>query len=93
MTGRHLKIFEKVAVTCRDVERLLCDYVDDELPEGLKLRVDEHICGCEKCQYSLDTYKQVVLVAREIRDEAPPVPQDVSARLRARLNQEFGLSL
>ena len=90
-TDFHLLMFEKHCIHCHDVEDLLGDYVDGEMPASLKERVDDHIAQCEDCSEALGSYQMVIDLAREISN--PPTPIEVKNRLRRKLNEQLGLSL
>ena len=93
MKDRYLRVFEKVEVTCRDVEKLLGDYCDAELPAALKTRMDEKIQSCEHCHELLASYQQVISLAKEIKQQEQPIPQEVSQRLRAKLSERLNIAL
>jgi anti-sigma factor RsiW len=90
-TEFQLLMFEKHCLHCHDVEDLLGDYVDGDLPASLKERVDDHIAQCEDCTDALGAYQMVIELAGEI--SKPPTPIEVKNRLRAKLNKELGLSM
>ncbi len=89
----HLMILEKRELTCEDVEALLGDYVDRELPETLHKRVKEHTEQCSSCQQGEVLYRQVIGIARDIGREKRSMPDAVKRNLRKELNKRLGLSL
>jgi len=93
MKDKFARVFEKMQVTCRDVEKLLGDYTDGDLPNPLKMRLDEHICECSRCSDLVQSYNEVISLAGEIKKSEPGIPSEVRARLRASLNQKLGLAL
>ena len=90
-TDYQLMVFEKPSLECTDVISLLGDYEDQDLPQSLHNRVEEHINDCDFCQDFEESYRGVIEVAAELRDK--PVPRGVRSRLRSRLNDELGLGL
>lgn len=88
----QIRVLEKEKITCKDVRGLLDDYVDDQLTESLKLRIDEHVCSCKYCQDLKDGYLLTIKLAKKLRD-APKPPKGVQSRLRAALNERLGLNL
>jgi|GEM_PF-2648422 len=91
ITDLQLRILEKEALDCQDVEDLLGDYADQELACTLRARVDAHIERCAHCREMSASYLWVVQLAGELKDK--PVPQSVQNNLRAALNQRLGLNL
>lgn len=91
LTDLQLRILEKHSIDCRDVENLLGDFTDRELPCTLRARVDAHIQKCAFCGETASSYQWVVNLAHGLKDK--PVPVGVKNRLRAALNQRLGLNL
>jgi anti-sigma factor RsiW len=87
----HLMVLEKGSLECADIDELMGDLVDGELPITLATRVNDHIEGCEHCLESLAAYKWVMAQAKQLKPA--PLPSDVSTRLRQALNQRLGLTL
>jgi len=87
----HLFVLEKGEFTCTDLDSLLGDYVDGELPSTLCARLDQHVAECQACQELKDGYLLTVQLAGELR--AKPVPTAVHNRLRDALNEKLGLTL
>jgi anti-sigma factor RsiW len=92
-TEKQLLVLEKSEIACEDVEMLFGDYVDNELPQSLRDRLDAHIAECEECQQFEEDYRLVLELAKEIGEEQEPAPPAVHNRLRESLNARLGLSL
>ena len=92
-TTTQLYVLEKATVKCSDVNRLLREYTDNELPISLRSRVDHHLHSCEECSAEFDSYQFVVSAAKMIREETPHLPHAVRNRLHAALNARLGISL
>ena len=90
-TELQMQILESSHIDCVDVVRVLGDYQDNELPDSLRLRVDEHLCNCSHCRRMERGYRNTVELAQELADK--PVPLAVQNRLRQALNRRLGLSL
>ncbi len=75
-------------LSCSEVELLLDDYIDGELDEKIRSRVDKHLAGCDSCAALVLDCRRLIEVARTLANE--PVPASVSRRLRERLAQETG---
>ena len=91
MTDFELLILEKAEVTCSDVEKLLLDYVETDMPQTLHGRIKSHIEECEECQELEAGYRLTIQLAKELRHK--PMPSDARRRFREGLNQKLGLSL
>lgn len=91
LSDLHMRILEKDSISCADVEMLLGDYVDNELPSTLKARVEAHISQCVECQENEKSYRLVIELAAEL--PVIPVPNEVRIRLRKALNQKLGIDL
>jgi anti-sigma factor RsiW len=53
----------EASLTCREVVELLSDYLDGELPQPERVRVDEHLAGCDGCTMVLDELRETVRLA------------------------------
>jgi predicted anti-sigma-YlaC factor YlaD len=47
-------------ITCKEVVELLNDYLEGELPEAERVRVDEHLGGCAGCTMVLDEFRETI---------------------------------
>ena len=70
---------------CRQFLRTLSDFVDGTLDESLCDEIEKHMGECERCQIVVDTLRKTVELYHEMTP-APPVPEDVRARLFLRLD-------
>jgi anti-sigma factor RsiW len=50
----------EASLTCREVVELLSDYLDGELPEPERVRVDEHLARCDGCTMVLEELRETV---------------------------------
>jgi anti-sigma factor RsiW len=50
----------EASLTCREVVELLSDYLDGELPEPERVRVEEHLAGCDGCTMVLDELRETI---------------------------------
>ncbi len=72
-------------IGCREVIRELSDYIDNDLDEGLRTRITEHLAGCAHCTAIFDGTRNVI---RLIGDgKSFELPAGFSARLRQRIAQ------
>ncbi len=88
---KEIKILEKPAISCRDTDTLMSDFIDGELLQSTEERVADHIKQCERCTESLEDMKLVIELARALN--RPLMPRGVRTRLREHLNAELGLNL
>jgi anti-sigma factor (TIGR02949 family) len=70
---------------CRELLASLSEYVDGSLDESLCEVIEQHMSECERCQIVVDTLRKTVELYRATAS-APPMPDDVRARLFVRLN-------
>lgn len=75
-------------MTCRELLRLLYEYVGGELIAEQRQTVEIHVAGCAHCQVVVQTYRHTVRLARQL-PRCPPLPPDVEARLRRALGPEL----
>jgi len=50
----------EASISCREVVELLSDYLDGALPEPERVRVDEHLAGCDGCTLVLDELRETI---------------------------------
>jgi len=93
LTDFQLLVLEKEEIDCSDVEDLLGDFVDSDLPTTLRGRVDSHIKCCTYCQEIEESYRFTIDLAHELGENPPPVPTDVRNRLRKALNEKLGMNI
>lgn len=91
--SHYLRVLERQDILCADVEELLGDYEEGDLPQSLKSRIDDHICVCPECTQLKLEYKMIIEAAEEMGREEPEMPLEVQNRLRQRLNASLGLNL
>jgi anti-sigma factor RsiW len=48
---------------CKDFVELVTAYLDDELPEDVRERVDEHLGTCDGCQNVLAQWRTIIALA------------------------------
>ena len=74
--------------TCQDCIDLMLDFVEGDLPEDVRLKLEEHLGGCQPCEDFLSTYRVTPSVCRRamVRD----MPESVSLKLHQFLREELG---
>lgn len=72
-------------IRCREVLAHLSDYLDGELDDDTRARIEEHLHGCDWCERFGGSFGEVVAALRRQMGAAPELDADVQARLRERL--------
>ncbi len=74
---------------CREFLEQISNYMDGEGSIGLKEAIQEHIAFCHKCEVIYNSTKLTLEIVSDCRQETYALPQDVSARLYARLREKL----
>lgn len=64
---------------CEDFLRCLSDYLDGELDEDIRIRVEQHMRGCSDARCFAATFRKTIRLHQETG--TPEVPSDVHDRL------------
>jgi anti-sigma factor RsiW len=67
---------------CREFVELVTDYIEGVLPESERVRMEEHLAGCEGCSGYLEDMRRLVRSLHEV-PEPPPDPETRAAMLNA----------
>ncbi|MCG6956989.1 MAG: zf-HC2 domain-containing protein [Gemmatimonadetes bacterium] len=79
---------EVAGIRCREVLELLSSYLDGDVTESEKRRIDAHLLECDHClRFGRDFAEAIGALRRELR-RSPALDQDVARRLRERLAKE-----
>ncbi len=70
---------------CEQLVESLSDYVDGTLDDALCVELERHLDECENCQVVVNTLKKTIDLYR-MTAQGEDVPEEVRARLYARLN-------
>jgi len=89
MNDDHLIDLNSSKLDCQLVEQQLDSYLEGELSAKESTQVDNHLQRCSKCCSLVNDLREIVSVAATLADQS--VPEGVSQRLRARLEQETGM--
>lgn len=65
------------------VEARLSDYVDGQLPDDERARVQEHLRGCEQCRASLDSLQWTISLLKQV--PAPGLPRQFTLPVTPRV--------
>ena len=70
---------------CSQIIESISEYVDGTLDENLCAELERHLCECDDCQVVFNTMMKTIDLYRKTSPSVD-VPEDVRARLYARLN-------
>ena len=76
-----------IEISCLHVWREISNYIDGEIDQELRRRMEEHFKGCEHCTAVLDGTKNVVRLVGDGRTF--DLPAGFSERLKDRLREEI----
>jgi len=82
---------QKSAVSCSEVSSLLGDFVENELPETLRRKLQAHFTCCSSCREFKASYIATIRISRSL--SPVQMPKDARIRLRESLNRRLGLQL
>jgi predicted anti-sigma-YlaC factor YlaD len=76
---------------CKEIEKLLSDFLDRELAVGQCLAVEEHLDSCPDCRQAADTLKKTIEICRKHRSEQRPgaLPPDKEQELKEALRKSL----
>ena len=73
---------------CSQVLARLSDYLDGDLGDDDRARIEAHVAACDVCARFGATFSEVVARVRGELAPAEPLSADVAGRLRDRLTRE-----
>jgi len=74
---------------CRQFLEEMSNYVDGEVSVGIREAIQEHLAFCHKCEVLYNSTQKTIQIVSDCREETFPLPDDVSARLYARLHEHL----
>lgn len=77
-----------MVLSCREIRRQLCDYIDDNISSGTRQAFDAHLLQCRYCAAIVDGTRNIVALIAD--DHLFPLPAGFSERLYLRLQRELG---
>jgi anti-sigma factor (TIGR02949 family) len=76
-----------VEISCEEVWREISNYLEGEIGEELRARMEEHFRGCKHCTAVMDGTRNVMQLVGDAR--AFDVPAGFSNRLYQKLNRKL----
>ncbi len=75
-------------LTCEELLQLLYDHHEGELAIEVRESFEAHLVICRDCTHYVESYTHTVRIVRKL--PRCGIPQDVEARLRAKLSEHLG---
>ncbi len=72
---------------CRDIGKLLHDYVEGSLDASINTQLDVHLADCPGCVAFINTYRQTIHLSRELRCEE--IPPELQKKLRSFIKEKL----
>jgi len=79
---------EVAGIRCREVLEHLSSYLDGDLADEERRRIDAHLLDCDHCVSFGGHFGEAVAALRRQLQRAPDLAEDVARRLRRRLAKE-----
>jgi anti-sigma factor RsiW len=76
-----------VEISCFEVWKRLSEYVDDDLPPDLKIRLRDHFARCQHCTALLDGTRNVVALIGD--EQAFDLPSGAGQRITSALERRI----
>ena len=77
-------------IRCIEVLGYLSDYLDGELSQEVRDRIEAHLRGCDQCERFGGQMSQIVKSLRVHLQDPAPIEEGIARRLRDRLRAELG---
>jgi anti-sigma factor RsiW len=74
-------------LTCKDFLHELSDYLDENLEDEIRAKLEQHITECPNCWVIADTTRRTIKIYKGM--EPYPIPSDVEARLMQALERKM----
>ncbi|MBP97573.1 hypothetical protein CMK18_16605 [Candidatus Poribacteria bacterium] len=76
-----------MSLNCRQVQRQLSDYVDQQLTLQRKLAIDQHLGGCNFCQHALESLTETQKLLQYYVTPTLPDPDRVMVDLKSQIEK------
>lgn len=81
------KFRQRMMLTCEDVNDFLAAYVDDDIPDSIRRRYEEHVARCKVCSAYLSQYRSTMRLTREAGSIDAEPPEELVEMTLAFLNE------
>jgi anti-sigma factor (TIGR02949 family) len=71
-------------ISCREVRQELANYLEDDVTQDLRSRIERHFLKCEGCRAMYDGLRQIIYLVNE--SDLIELPPGLSQRLFQRIN-------
>ena len=56
-------------MTCKELVELVTEYLEGTLPDDVRIRMENHLLGCDGCTNYLDQMRQTIRLTGRLREE------------------------
>ncbi len=78
---------EHGGIRCSQVLEVLSEFLDGDVSDELRARIESHLADCDWCERFGDRFAQMVMGLREDVGPAAPLSEDLVARLLKAVEQ------
>lgn len=57
-------------MTCKELVELVTDYLEGTLPDPLRMKLENHVAGCDGCTNYLEQMRQTIRITGNVREES-----------------------
>lgn len=73
---------------CQECVELLTDYLEGNLEEPIREKLDEHLAGCAPCINFVRSFEKSSNMTQLLREQQVNIPLDVQQRVKSFLKEE-----
>ena len=56
-------------MSCRELVELVTDYLEDSLPIDVRMKLENHLSGCDGCTNYVEQMRQTIRLTGQVREE------------------------
>jgi predicted anti-sigma-YlaC factor YlaD len=56
-------------MTCKELVELVTEYLEGTLPDDMRMRMENHLTGCDGCTNYIEQMRQTIQLTGRIREE------------------------